>query len=270
MKLISLNAYGGFLWPAINAFLREQADSTDVFCLQEVTQLNDPNLPVISERGIDRRFYDNLKNALPQFDSHFAESTNRFDPISGKELFGFSEGVATFWKSEHKLHTKEEFHVFRDSESYDGKSNNTLGTNAFITEIETTTGRFAICNTHGTAFPAHKRDTDERLLQSKKILSKMKGRTGLHIITGDFNLYPDTKSVQLFSDNGYRNLITEFQITTTRGTMNRTLHPEFESGDYGFQEFADYTFVGADANVTAFSVPDLPLSDHLPMLLEIH
>lgn len=269
MKLISLNAYGGFLWPALEDFLQEHASSTDVFCLQEVTQLTDPNLPVISERGVDRRFYDNLKKALPGFESYFAESTTRFDPISGEELIGFSEGVATFWKTEHKLHSMEEFHVFRDSESYDGKSNSTLGTNALITEIETTTGRYAICNAHGTAFPAHKRDTDERLMQSQKILTKMKDKEGFHIIAGDFNLYPDTKSIQLFSEAGYRNLITGFDIKTTRGTMNRKLHPEFEHGEYGFQEFADYTFISPEANITSFTVPDLPLSDHLPMLLEL-
>ena len=49
----------------------------------------------------------------------------------------------------------------------------------------------------------------------------------------------------------------------------RSLFPEYEHGPYGFQEFADYAFVSPEIVVTSFEVPDLPISDHLPMMLEI-
>ena len=84
---------------------------------------------------------------------------------------------------------------------------------------------------------------------------------------GDLNLLPQTESVALFERAGYRNLITEYNIKTTRGTLMRKLYPQFEHGPYGFQEFADYTFMSSDLEVQSFEVPDVPISDHLPMIL---
>ena len=45
------------------------------------------------------------------------------------------------------------------------------------------------------------------------------------------------------------------------------LWPQYEHGKYGFQEFADYAFVSPGIRVVDFVVPDLPVSDHLPLIL---
>ena len=39
-------------------------------------------------------------------------------------------------------------------------------------------------------------------------------------------------------------------------------------GKPDFQKFADYVFVSPDVNVESFSVPDIDISDHMPLVLE--
>ena len=86
------------------------------------------------------------------------------------------------------------------------------------------------------------------------------------MVGGDFNLMPDTKSINLFENSGYRNLIKEFDIKETR---NRFAWDTFKNDpDYVQQHFADYCFVSKDINVKSFEVPDIEVSDYLPLVLE--
>jgi endonuclease/exonuclease/phosphatase family metal-dependent hydrolase len=87
----------------------------------------------------------------------------------------------------------------------------------------------------------------------------MKKSPGKQILCGDFNLDLETKSVALLEEN-LRNLIREKGIITTR-------HPEYYP-KYNEMPFADYTFVTNDVLVRKFEVPQEPVSDHLPMILE--
>jgi endonuclease/exonuclease/phosphatase family metal-dependent hydrolase len=89
------------------------------------------------------------------------------------------------------------------------------------------------------------------------------------MVMGDFNLLPETESVRKIERAGYRNLISEFAITTTRGSLVKKMHPEYGVGPFGFQEYADYAFVTPGIRVGSFEVPDVPVSDHLPLILTI-
>ena len=61
-----------------------------------------------------------------------------------------------------------------------------------------------------------------------------------------------------------RNLIIEKNIPRTRSKLS----PFWGKSD--FQKFADYTFVSKNIVVKDFSVPDVEISDHLPMILEFY
>ena len=63
---------------------------------------------------------------------------------------------------------------------------------------------------------------------------------------------------------GMRNLIKDFSIATTRNALSYGNYPESER-----QYFADYVFVSSGVRVLNFSVPEIEISDHLPMILEI-
>ncbi len=118
-------------------------------------------------------------------------------------------------------------------------------------------------NIHGKARPGHKLDTPIRINQSKKIIEMYQDDKNPTIIGGDFNLLPDTKSIKMFEDAGYRNLIKQFGIKDTRGILN---HNQFIKEE--IQYFADYIFVKNGIKVKNFEVPKLEISDHLPLILD--
>jgi len=141
---------------------------------------------------------------------------------------------------------------------------------ALITHLKFGDQTIIACNVHGCAAPVDKRDCEERIIASQEIINFMSQFDGHKIIAVDFNLYPDTRSIQLFSEAGYQNLIRDYKISTTRGTLAKQMHPEYGIPPSVFQEFADYMFVSPRIMVGAFEVPDLPLSDHLPMIVEFN
>ena len=79
---------------------------------------------------------------------------------------------------------------------------------------------------------------------------------------GDFNLFPDTKSLELIREAGFRDLIQEFSISTTR---NRYAWEKYPTKYL----FSDYVFVSSSLTVQSFEVPTVEVSDHLPMIVEI-
>ena len=79
------------------------------------------------------------------------------------------------------------------------------------------------------------------------------------IIVGDFNLFPDTKSIKML-DKEFRNLIKEFNIITTR--------PDFNDGmDFG-NNVVDYIFVSDKIKVNNLKVVKTDISDHYPLILD--
>ncbi|MCK5025267.1 MAG: hypothetical protein KAS15_01655, partial [Nanoarchaeota archaeon] len=79
------------------------------------------------------------------------------------------------------------------------------------------------------------------------------------IIVGDFNLFPESKSIQILNKE-FRNLIDEYNITTTR--------PDFvDSRDVG-NNVVDYIFVNDKIKVNNFKVFNTIISDHFPLILD--
>lgn len=120
-----------------------------------------------------------------------------------------------------------------------------------------------IGNFHGVSRPGEKLDDPVRLRQSRRLLEFFEDKAGPKIIGGDFNLLPETQSIVMFEARGYRDLIKEFRIETTRNRLAWEAHPNSK------QYFSDYVFVSPEVKLKGFSVPNLEVSDHLPLLLEI-
>jgi len=119
-----------------------------------------------------------------------------------------------------------------------------------------------LMNVHGAPQPGDKLDNPKRIEQSNKIIDFMAKTEGLKIVGGDFNLESETDSVKMFEKNGYKNLISEYKIQTTR---NNLAWEKYEIKQF----FADYVFVSPDLNIKSFEVPAIEVSDHLPLILEI-
>ncbi|MBC7564632.1 endonuclease/exonuclease/phosphatase family protein [Candidatus Saccharibacteria bacterium] len=134
-----------------------------------------------------------------------------------------------------------------------------VGIAAFLT-LQLSDVELTICNVHGVPRPGHKLDTPDRLYQSKMILDTFKDNQAV-IIGGDFNLLPHTQSIQTFVEHGYRNLVTDFEIKTTRNRISYEKYPN------AIQYYADYAFVSPSIKVIDFVVPGDLVSDHQPLEL---
>lgn len=265
MKLISLNTYGGIVYEPLMKFVRQHSDA-DVFCFQEmIKKTGDKDIPLESNSARTNLFQE-IEKALPDFNNLFAPVQNGFDTIEDVGL-PIQYGVATFVRKNLNVTKTKDFFILGGLNELKGRDYSTLGSNAIAVQIEQDGRTLIIVNLHGNSEPAHKLDSPGRLAQSKTVLEFLADKPGEKIVVGDFNLLPDTESIRMFEKAGFKNLITEFDIKTTRGSMNKKLHPEFEHGKYGWQEFADYTFVTPGIDVESFEVPDEPISDHLPMIL---
>ena len=131
-----------------------------------------------------------------------------------------------------------------------------------LTEILVPGGSLLVGNYHGIARPGSKLDNDERLEQSRAIRHVLDAHDGPVVLIGDFNLLPDTESVRLL-EAGLRNLVIERAIPSTRSRLN----PYY--GTPQEQPHADYAFISPALRVAAFQVPDVSISDHLPLLLTL-
>jgi len=226
MKIIFLNAWGGQV-ESIKKFILDQSTDTDIFCFQE--SYNSKSQIFCLDWLKDYQYFIDKKR------------------INQKDEFV----NCTF--------VKKNFSVSNIKTIGQGDLNIGLG---LFTKIEISNNKIInLCNVHGHARPGDKQDNPDRLHQSQLIIDFFKNLTGLKIIGGDFNLDFGTKSVQMFEDNGFKNLIKEFKIQTTRNEMSWRKYKNK-------QLFADYVFVSPDIKIKKFSVPNNEISDHLPLILE--
>jgi endonuclease/exonuclease/phosphatase family metal-dependent hydrolase len=228
MKIVFLNTWQGKLQDTITKFIREQSADTDIFCFQE--------------------FSDNMdgvtKDILSDYDEIFARKLLR------EEKYFLQ---ATF--------VRKGFRRFSCGALLEKQAG--CGLVVYV-EMAFGGGSLYVCNVHGTAKPGEKSDTPERLKQSQVIIDFFKGRPGAIVIGGDFNLFPATKSVRIFEESGYRNLIKEYEIKTTR---NHYAWDRYR-GDPHY--YSDYVFVSPEfLKVSDFSVPSVEISDHLPLLVSV-
>lgn len=235
MRIIFLNIWQGKNKYALKEFLDKESTITDCFCFQEVS----PN------------FLNDLKLWLPGYSCFYEKGRIAvFD--------GLIYGQAIFLKAE-----------IETDEAGKTKLYNQLGDDIGFLQyqsLHSDNKKLWLGNVHGKTKPGNKKDTKSRLKQSERIINFFKDKAGPIIFGGDFNLLPDTRSVKMFEDSGYRNLIKEFKIKSTRNELS---WKQFEN-DPGFvkQYFADYVFVSPEVKVRSFEVPNIEVSDHLPLILE--
>ncbi len=261
MRIISLNAFGGHLFDGLMDFVRAEMPQTDIFCFQEM--LDSPD-GAFTSHGARANLYRELQTALPEFQSFFALTQEHFD-----ETMTISEnvnaGLAMFVRHTLTVDNARDHFIYQHLNSFVPNDFLTFPGHMHALQLNNGNRPLSIYSIHGASEPGNKLDCPHRLAQSQKILNFVHSTPGEKIIMGDFNLLPNTQSIRMFLEQGFRNLIAEFSITTTRGSMMHQLHPQY--GPH-WQEFADYAFISPSINVINFSVPDVPASDHLPLILE--
>ena len=256
MRLLSLNLWGGMVHEPLLEFLKQQQQSIDIFCFQEVFSAL-PGAPKESA-GARMFLFNELESLLTDFMGFFdSRSTGR--DFKGDVNFPVSHGLAVFVRKNlgaigYRGEILEESKSSRDPvEGW---------TKAQVLTLTTDDKEFSLINFHGVGQPGNKLDTPQRLGHMQKlalIWESLKGRP--RILCGDFNLYPQTESIKIMESLG-ENLIKKYNIQNTRNEMSWKKYADSP------QHFADYTFVSSSIQVKNFEVPYNEVSDHLPMIVD--
>lgn len=229
ITILFLNIWHSKQENKVNDFLINQAATTDVICLQEA-----------------EKFTNSIaQTLLPDFNFFGAKTKFYSDNIS---QFDQVTLVRKTFKS-------QSLELFRD--------NPIMGL-GIKTSIETPHGQIDLLNYHGITYHPtdDKMDNLQRIAQSENIISEAKNWTGIKILGGDFNVESKTKSIEMFETSGYVDLIKKFNVKTTR---NELAWKNYEKKLL----FSDYIFVDPTVKVKSLTLPNIDVSDHLPMILEI-
>jgi len=236
-----LNSWFGRVGKPYFDFIKNESSKTDIFCFMEVS----PDL------------YSKLSAILKGFNGIFHKGIIM-------EILGISSGQAIFSTKAIKIGKNGKVSIYR-------QSSRDVGFMEF-SELTVKEKKIWLGSVHGKALPGNKLDTPIRLKQSEKIISFFADKSGPKIIGGDFNLMPDTESIAMFEKAGYRNLIKEYKIKSTRNhfSWEQAERQSKEEGIkfFGRQYFADYVFVSPGIKVKSFGVPNIEVSDHLPQILD--
>ncbi len=227
MTILFLNAWGEEMQPALIPYLKAVAKTCDIICLQEAT---------LSVRELCAR-------VLPGFAEYKAHKY-----VAEKDDFS----LATY--------VRNGVEVTSVATVLEHEERTGLG---LVVQVAAPQGIVHICNVHGMSRPGNKRDDERRLRQSVGLIKYFANKNGAVIIGGDFNLLPDTKSIGMFSQQGYTDLVKEYGVPTTRNRLAWERYPDNP------QLFSDYVFVGQDIHIARFEVQDNEVSDHLPLILEV-
>jgi endonuclease/exonuclease/phosphatase family metal-dependent hydrolase len=260
LRVVSLNLWGGQAAEPLLAFIRQQAPRADLFCFQEALAAPE-RLPLAC--GFRTTLYQDLAEALPDFEGVFDPVVSWEEPAEAGRRIVVPFGLATFARRTLPTEARRAARIIEHQDSLDAVP----GLHGIVrwlqlTELRTPGGSLLIANYHGIARPGTKLDSDERLEQSRAIRRVLDAHDGPVVLVGDFNLLPETESVRLL-ERGLRNLVIEHAIPSTRSRLN----PYF--GTPQEQPHADYMFVSPDLCVADFQVPDVQVSDHLPLILDV-
>lgn len=240
MKIITLNTWGGRAGKEdLLSFFKKYKD-VDIICLQEI--YHEASHVVIEDRGDVLELFSEIQKILNSHIGYFKAAIPNY-------------GIAMFIKKDYEVF-EEGSQIMYEPTDYQGGGNHSRNFQ-YVTSVHQGK-KITVINLHGLWNGKGKTDTEERLMQSKKVLEFTKTLTHDFIICGDFNLLPDTESLKMFEQSGLKNLIKEFDIKDTRTSHYKK--PE---------RFADYMFTTKNIEVIDFKVLPEEVSDHAALYLEI-
>ena len=257
MKLISLNIWGGKLFDPLVKFIKRNAETTDIFCFQEVFKT--PGEPQPLSRGARADMFAVLERILPDFRGYFAKDEEGWD-FDGSVSFPLALGQGTFVRNTLAVPAHRQIPIYKTAS---GKVEDKLERPRGMQYLEIDDGKGAplrVFNLHGLLDPGHKRDTEKRLAQFELVRKYVDEAGSRAILCGDFNAYPDTTSIGMFEEK-MRNLLKEYGMPRTRNGNYADME---KYGDY----YGDHIFVTPDITVKNFGVLEDIVSDHMALMVE--
>jgi hypothetical protein len=256
MTIISLNCWAGCRFSKLIEFIKQKAETTDVFCFQEMV-FGGPGGFVTSYEAKSKLF-EEIRTALPGYQGYAYPAPE--NARIGKEALpeGLTIGMAMFIKKDITVTEQGGIRLYGEDPFQGDLAGISTGSLQYVV-VQKGTETFTVGSIHGLFLDRRvpspsKYDTPERLEQSRRLVEFFGARQGKRVLCGDFNLRPQTESIAIVS-KVMRNLIAEYGVTTTRNFEYAQME-EFK--DY----IADYAFVSPEVILKDFKVlPDI-VSDH--------
>lgn len=266
MKIMCLNGWGGTLHDALSPYLASAAP--DVLCLQEVVHSPSSDKDELTYRDGDHvlpqraNFFRDVSAALPDHVATFCPAAQGV-LWDGDRAVPSQWGLATFVRRSLPVIAQAQDFVHKryspDGFGEHPRSRNAHGVRLYDPEAGRTV---SIAHMHGLRDLRGKMDTPERLAQAAKLLDlsrRISQAEDFVIVCGDFNVEPESATLDLLRHAGLTELVTSRGFESTRTSYYR------KPG-----KFADYMFVNRVEEVVGFDVIYEPeVSDHCPLLLEI-
>ena len=254
MKIISLNTWGGRAGrDGLLAFFEKYKESVDIFCLQEMWSASYDHLEGKNAGGVPIDNASIMTHGVQDISKILINHSAYFRPHLRDNY-----GIMIFVKKDIEvIEEGEEFVYKHNGYIPEGDAGNHARNIQYVV-IKKDGKKLAIYNIHGLWNGKGKTDTEDRLLQSRNIAELIKKHNMDSVLCGDFNLLPDTESVRIIENSGMKNLIKEYNITSTRTSFyNKPV------------KFADYIFTSTSIVIKDFKVLPDEVSDHAPLFLEI-
>lgn len=240
MKLLQLNAWTMRLESRIATLINEEAP--DIINFQEI---------------VESETFLGFFPTLSEFTNKIKFHNQYFSPLFS---FSFMNGKAEAGNavvSNLALHDRQT--VFTNLEyktdfSF-GEDDYNIRNFQHVVASDPNGKKFHIINNHGYHVPAHKDGNDFTIRECQKIAEYASSLEGPVIITGDFNLQPNSESIAILNKH-FRNLSVEYNLKTTRNELTQKT------------EVCDYIFVNDLVEVQDFYASEIVASDHQGLVLE--
>ncbi len=241
MRLVQLNMWwGGKLGNDILSFLKDT--EPDVICLQEAVSFDkgDPG-PFLSLEQIQESIGLSYASTAPAFSFKLMNGTASFvNCIMSRKPITSTKVIYT------NLEHNEDFN-FND---HDYNVRNLLDCGVKIDDEVV-----HILTHHGHHVPGHKNGDSQTVRQMQIIADYLDKLSGPIILTGDFNLAPHSKSLEIINKK-LTNLSIKHGLETTRTTLT----PK--------KEVCDYIFVNKYIKELNFEASSRVVSDHMALVLD--
>lgn len=266
MRLISLNAWGGQVWPALGDWA--EGAGADVLFLQEVIRAPGPSPEWLIYRDPHRELWQranlfaDIAKRLPSHQARFAAAARGALEDPQGDTHASEHGLGAWFAP--NLAITEAFQGFvHGSYRHGGWGAEPVPRTLQLFRVcdPTTGGVATVGHLHGLRDPSGKGDTPARRAQARRLadaIERFRRPGDPVIIAGDLNVLPDSETFGILAEIGLTDL-----VTTTGHTDTRTsLYPKE-------QRFADYLLVSDNVQIRHFDVPAQPeVSDHRMLIVD--
>lgn len=251
LKILTLNIWqGGLLFDQVLKFIEQE--HPDVLCLQEVFDGKESTLPM------NYRTIEVFREKFPAYNASFAPAF-----LCHTEHGKIDQGNAVLSLlpilSQNAVILN---HGYGEYDEYPADKDWTKDPKILQhCQIQVGDKLLNICNVHGV-WDLHGGDTPSRLKMSQIIVEYIKDKEHV-FLTGDFNVKPDTQTIQAI-EAYLINVLGDQRITSFNlKHKNLVASPGYATA------VVDFVFVSKDLHVEKAESLDDDISDHLALLTEI-